>query len=162
MFLGGLVGAETCCQTVQKVGEVRLESFWPEIVEAVCGGQVRVQRKRRFQGVSEPSFCVEIHVSAGCSFWEEKGLPRTAVARRWASEMFLRASPLKTFPNYGPFAKITTLAPDNYNRHTHPPEPPPHPKAPQGSGAADDSPSLTTAPLLGSLCFIRVQTVDPS
>ena len=34
--------------------------------------------------------------------------------------MFLRAFPLKTSPNYGPFAKITTLAPDNYNRHTHP------------------------------------------
>ena len=67
VFLGGLVGAETCCQTVQKVGEVRLESFWPEIVEAVGGGQVRVQRKRRFQGVSEPSFCLEIHVSAGYS-----------------------------------------------------------------------------------------------
>ena len=146
----------------RKLVKYRGMIFRCKLVEAVCSGQVTVRRSRGFQGDSEPSFCLEIHVSAGCSFWEEKGLPRTAVARRWASEMFLRASPLKTFPNYGPFAKITTLAPDNYNRRTHPPEPPPHPRAPQGSGAADDSPSLTTAPLLGSLCFIRVQTVDPS
>ena len=67
MFLGGLVGAETCCQTVQKVGEVRLEIIRPEIVEAVGGGQVTVRQNRRFQGDSEPSFRLEIHGSAGCS-----------------------------------------------------------------------------------------------
>ena len=67
VFLVGLVGAETCCQTVQKVGEVSLEIIWPEIVEAVGRGQVTVRRKRRFQGVSEPSFRLEIHGSAGCS-----------------------------------------------------------------------------------------------
>ena len=67
MFSGGLVGAETCCQTVQKVGEVSLEIIWPEIVEAVGRGQVTVRRDRGFQGVSEPSFRLEIHGSAGCS-----------------------------------------------------------------------------------------------
>ena len=67
VFFGGLVGAETCCQTVQKVGEVRLESFWPEIVEAVGGGQVRVQRKRRFQGEMKVQKHLEIDVSAGLS-----------------------------------------------------------------------------------------------
>ena len=67
MFFGGLVGAETCCQTVQKVGEVPWYVFRPEIVEAVCGGPVTVRRTRRFQGVSEPSFRLEIHGSAGCS-----------------------------------------------------------------------------------------------
>ena len=67
MFFGGLVGAETCCQTVQKVGEVPSDIIRPEIVEAVCGGQVTVRRTRRFQGVSEPSFRLEIQGSAGCS-----------------------------------------------------------------------------------------------
>ena len=67
VFLVGLVGAETCCQTVQKVGEVPGDIIWPEIVEAVCRGQVTVRRTRRFQGVSEPSFRLEIHGSAGCS-----------------------------------------------------------------------------------------------
>ena len=62
-----LVGAETCCQTVQKVGEVPGDIIRPEIVEAVCRGQVTVRRTRRFQGVSEPSFRLEIHGSAGCS-----------------------------------------------------------------------------------------------
>ena len=47
-FLGGLVGAETCCQTVQKVGEVPRRIIRPEIVEAVGGGQVTVRRSRRF------------------------------------------------------------------------------------------------------------------
>ena len=75
VFLGGLVGAETCCQTVQKVGEVRLESFWPEIVEAVGRGQVTVRRKRRFQGDSEPSFRLEIHGSAGCSLSDSPAEP---------------------------------------------------------------------------------------
>ena len=75
MFSGGLVGAETCCQTVQKVGEVRLESFWPEIVEAVGRGQVTVRRDRGFQGVSEPSFRLEIHGSAGCSLSDSPAEP---------------------------------------------------------------------------------------
>ena len=64
---GSVVGAETCCQTVQKVGEVRLEIIRPEIVEAVGGGQVTVRRSRRFQGVFETSFRLEIHGSAGRS-----------------------------------------------------------------------------------------------
>ena len=70
-----LVGAETCCQTVQKVGEVRLEIIRPEIVEAVGGGQVIVRQNRRFQGVSESSFRLEIHGSAGCSLSDSPAEP---------------------------------------------------------------------------------------
>ena len=67
VFLGGLVGAETCCQTVQKVGEVRLEIIRPKIVEAVGGGQVKNLRNREFQGEMKVQNHLEIDVSAGLS-----------------------------------------------------------------------------------------------
>ena len=53
MFFGGLVGAETCCQTVQKVGEVPGDIIRPEIVEAVCRGPGRVVEWLRRQPYDE-------------------------------------------------------------------------------------------------------------
>ena len=51
----------------RKLVKYRGKVFRCKLVEAVCSGQVTVRRSRGFQGDSEPSFCLEIHVSAGRS-----------------------------------------------------------------------------------------------